>query len=108
MSILKGEATVNLLRKASLLKIANSHSICSFFPSQLFLNWTGNDASSGIYDYEVGLATTSAATVPDISGFESTNHHTFYKQYHPTLTEGTPFYILIKAIDKAGVEFVQV
>ena len=75
---------------------------------QLFLNWTGSDPHSGIHDYEVGLATSGSASVPDISGFQSTHHHAFYQQFHPSLTEGTSFYILIKAINKAGVEAVKV
>ena len=75
---------------------------------QLFLNWTGSDPHSGIHDYEVGLATSGSADVPDISGYQTTHHHAFYEQFHPTLTQGTPFYILVKAINKAGLETVQV
>ncbi|KAL8561571.1 hypothetical protein ACOMHN_024807 [Nucella lapillus] len=84
--------------------------LSSFYLSRdmhLFLNWTGSDASSGVFDYEVGLASTSAASVPDISPYQSTHHHPFYKQHHPTLTEGTPFYILVKATDKAGITDVE-
>nr|KAG5709290.1 hypothetical protein BaRGS_018042 [Batillaria attramentaria] len=74
---------------------------------QLYLNWTGSDTQSGIYDYEVGMATAADNSVsPDISGYTSTNHHSFYSVYHPALTEDSPFYILIRATNKAGVSSV--
>ncbi|KAK7500517.1 hypothetical protein BaRGS_00008092 [Batillaria attramentaria] len=73
----------------------------------LYLNWTGSDTQSGIYDYEVGMATAADNSVsPDISGYTSTNHHSFYSVYHPALTEDSPFYILIRATNKAGVSSV--
>ena len=76
---------------------------------QLFLNWTGSDPESGIYDYEVGLAsTTSEAEVADISEYTSTHHHSFYRNHHPTLAEESPFYILIRATNKAGLQAVKV
>ncbi|XP_076468275.1 uncharacterized protein LOC143299060 [Babylonia areolata] len=72
----------------------------------LFLNWSGSDVESGIHDYEVGLATTPDTEVADISTFTSTHQRSFYRQHHPGLQEGTPFFILLRATNRAGLRAV--
>ncbi|XP_046562882.1 uncharacterized protein LOC124271765 [Haliotis rubra] len=75
----------------------------------LFVNWTGSDSESGIYDYELGLMSDpSGETAPDILPYTSTHHHPQYQGYHPRLSEGQQFYIAIKAINKAGISTVRV
>ncbi|XP_025086756.1 uncharacterized protein LOC112559635 [Pomacea canaliculata] len=72
---------------------------------QLYMNWSAYDNESGIYDYAVGLASTkNYGDAPDISSFTSTHHHNFYQNNHPSLPVGAPFYIFIKAKNKAGNE----
>ncbi|XP_025085450.1 uncharacterized protein LOC112558911 [Pomacea canaliculata] len=68
---------------------------------QLYMNWSSYENESGIYDYEVGLASTkNYGDTPDISPFTST-HHNFYQNDNLSLPVGTPFYIFIK-VQKAG------
>ncbi|XP_046561789.1 uncharacterized protein LOC124270793 [Haliotis rubra] len=75
----------------------------------LFVNWTGSDSESGIYDYELGLMSDpSGEAAPDILPYTSTHHHPQYQGYHPRLSEGQQFYIAIKAINKAGISTVRV
>ncbi|XP_046557203.1 uncharacterized protein LOC124266453 [Haliotis rubra] len=75
----------------------------------LFVNWTGSDTESGIYDYELGLMSDpSGEAAPDILPYTSTHHHPQYQGYHPRLSEGQQFYIAIKAINKAGISTVRV
>ncbi|XP_046581223.1 uncharacterized protein LOC124288738 [Haliotis rubra] len=70
----------------------------------LFVNWTGSDTESGIYDYELGLMSDpSGEAAPDILPYTSTHHHPQYQGYHTRLSEGQQFYIAIKAINKAGI-----
>ncbi|XP_046557202.1 uncharacterized protein LOC124266452 [Haliotis rubra] len=70
----------------------------------LFVNWTGSDTESGIYDYELGMMSDpSGEAAPDILPYTSTHHHPQYQGYHPRLSEGQQFYIAIKAINKAGI-----
>lgn len=73
------------------------------------MNWTSDDPESGIHDYEVGLATTSDNTEnPDLSPYTSTDHRAFYRVLHPSLTEGAPFYIFIRATNRADVSSIMV
>ncbi|XP_048243311.1 uncharacterized protein LOC124141844 isoform X1 [Haliotis rufescens] len=75
----------------------------------LFVNWTGSDTESGIYDYELGLMSDpSGEAAPDILPYTSTHHHPQYQGYHPRLSEGQQFYIAIKAINKAGASTIRV
>ncbi|XP_067663316.1 uncharacterized protein [Haliotis asinina] len=75
----------------------------------LFVNWTGSDSQSGIYDYELGLMSDpSGEAAPDILPYTSTHHHPKYQGYNPHLSEGQQFYIAIKAINKAGILTVRV
>ncbi|XP_046543946.1 uncharacterized protein LOC124254113 [Haliotis rubra] len=75
----------------------------------LYVNWTGSDTDSGIYDYELGLTSDpSVETAPDILPYTSTHHHPQYQGFHPRLSEGQRFYIAIKAINKAGLKSIKV
>ncbi|ESO83749.1 hypothetical protein LOTGIDRAFT_168990 [Lottia gigantea] len=74
--------------------------------SHIYVNWTGIDVESGIYDYQFGLSS-ERDSIPDLLPFHSTNHHTWYRGYHPQLTDGTEFFIHIKATNKAGLETIQ-
>ncbi|ESO88602.1 hypothetical protein LOTGIDRAFT_234472 [Lottia gigantea] len=74
--------------------------------SHLYVNWTGIDVESGIYDYQFGLSS-ERDSIPDLLPFQSTNHHAWYRGYHPQLTDGTEFFIHIKANNKAGLETIQ-
>ncbi|XP_071084119.1 uncharacterized protein [Haliotis cracherodii] len=75
----------------------------------LFVNWTGSDTESGIYDYELGLMSDpSDEDAPDILPYTSTHHHPQYQGYHPRLSEGQEFYIAIKAINKAALTTIKI
>ncbi|ESO88609.1 hypothetical protein LOTGIDRAFT_165393 [Lottia gigantea] len=74
--------------------------------SHIYVNWTGLDVESGIYDYQFGLSS-ERDSIPDLLPFHSTNHHAWYRGYHPQLTDGTEFFIQIKATNKAGLETIQ-
>ncbi|ESO94429.1 hypothetical protein LOTGIDRAFT_175429, partial [Lottia gigantea] len=74
--------------------------------SHIYVNWTGIDVESGIYDYQFGLSS-ERDSIPDLLPFHSTNHHAWYRGYHPQLTDGTEFFIHIKATNKAGLETIQ-
>lgn len=77
--------------------------------SKLYMNWTGEDPESRIYDYEVGLATSPENyEVPDLSHYTSTHHHNAYRAFHPQVREGVPFYIFIRATNNAGVSAIKV
>ncbi|XP_070572151.1 uncharacterized protein [Ptychodera flava] len=72
--------------------------------NHLSLRWIGEDAESGIFDYEVGLSSASSGLDPDILPFTSTNAHADYLNYHPNLGEGDEFYVIIKATNRARFE----
>ncbi|XP_070573766.1 uncharacterized protein [Ptychodera flava] len=77
--------------------------------NHLTLNWHGEDAESGIFDYEVGLSSAPSGLIPDILPFTSTKSHPTFLTYHPNLGEGVEFYVVIKAINRAELvanEFV--
>ncbi|XP_055958832.1 uncharacterized protein LOC126829498 [Patella vulgata] len=79
--------------------------------SHIYVNWTaqGSLQNIGIYDYEFGLASSrSSVSAPDLLPFTSTHHHSWYQGYHPQLSDGTEFYISIKATNKAGKETIRV
>ncbi|XP_070571537.1 uncharacterized protein [Ptychodera flava] len=75
--------------------------------NHIFLTWEGNDADSGIFDYEVGIGKTSAGLDPDIVPFTSTKGHQEFQTYHPNLGEGVEFYISIKATNRAGLAKIE-
>lgn len=73
---------------------------------QITMTWSSDNVS--VHDYEVGLASTSNNSAPDIMGFRSTKQHRKIHIMHTDLPEGTPFFIVIKSISKANVEGLQV
>lgn len=73
---------------------------------QITMTWSSDNVS--VHDYEVGLASTSNDSAPNIMGFRSTKQHRRIHIMHTDLPEGTPFYIVIKSISKANVEGLQV
>ncbi|XP_071088930.1 uncharacterized protein [Haliotis cracherodii] len=85
------------------LSVTFIKSLCVYKEHHLFVNWTGSDTESGIYDYELGLMSDpSGEESPDILPYTSTHHHPQYQGYHPRLSEGQQFYIAVKAINNAG------
>ena len=67
------------------------------------MNWTGTDPQSGIYDYEIGFASSKdGADSPDILSFTSTHHHAHVQLFREDINTGTEFFVVIKAINKAG------
>ncbi|KAK3103765.1 hypothetical protein FSP39_021725 [Pinctada imbricata] len=75
--------------------------------SRLHMSWEPVIAVGGIHDYEVGLATTSGSSSPDILAFRSTKQHAHIDIHHADIPDGTMFYVIIKSISKASVENIQ-
>lgn len=75
--------------------------------SQLELDWTAIDSESGIYDNEVGIAS-ELSDLPDLMPFTSTHGHHHFLTYHPSLDDSETFKILVKSINKAGTETIEV
>ncbi|XP_070573771.1 uncharacterized protein [Ptychodera flava] len=73
------------------------------YRQELSFKWQGEDAESGIYDYEVGLSSVPSGLIPDILPFTSTKSNPAFLTYHPNLGEGVEFYVVIKAINRAGL-----
>ncbi|XP_070570802.1 uncharacterized protein [Ptychodera flava] len=65
------------------------------------LSWNGKDDESGIFDYEIGLSSSSSDADPDIMPLTSTHSHQDFLTYHPNLAEGVQFYVVVKAINRA-------
>lgn len=72
------------------------------------ITWTEVEGASGIHDYEVGLSTNADSEAPDRLPFTSTKQHSHFRIPHPNVPQGTEFYVIIKAISRAGVESVTV
>ncbi|CAH1794767.1 unnamed protein product [Owenia fusiformis] len=68
---------------------------------QLSLTWIGMDNESYIFDYEIGLSSTPSSMKPDVMPFHSTNQRASWRLYHPAISEGQLFYILVKATNRA-------
>ena len=71
-----------------------------YFVIQIVINWKGGDEESMISDYEIGLSSDPNNEIPDIHSY-STQGHQHYNIYHPELTQGMTFYLMIVAINKA-------
>ncbi|XP_041351012.1 uncharacterized protein LOC121369995 [Gigantopelta aegis] len=70
---------------------------------KLHMNWTGSDPQSGIYDYEIGFASSKdGAASPDLMSFTSTHHHDHAQLFHDNVNAGREFFVVINAINKAG------
>lgn len=57
--------------------------------------------ASGIYDYEIGLASTRSAT-PDKMTFTSSHKHQHVRIHYPNIWNGDEFYILVKTTAKSS------
>ena len=71
------------------------------------MTWTGTDTESTVHDYMVALSSTDTPH-GDIMPFKSSHGHDYFKTYHPNLVDFQEFYVSVKAINKAGLEAVQV
>ena len=77
------------------------------FSFQLELTWHGSDSESSIHDYSVALSFTYSGE-GDIMPYKSTHESSYFITYHPNLLDMQKFYIMIKAVNKAGLETIQV
>ena len=57
--------------------------------------------ASGIYDYEVGLASTKSTT-PDKMTFTSSHKHQHTRIHYPNIWNGDEFYIVVKTTAKSS------
>jgi hypothetical protein len=63
------------------------------------------DPESQIHGVEIGLASTKSHSIaPDILSYGPTRRKQSDKQLHSTIDSGIPFFIMIKATSKAGLE----
>ncbi|XP_035661568.1 uncharacterized protein LOC118405866 [Branchiostoma floridae] len=70
--------------------------------------WHGED-DGGIYDYFVGLSSTSSGTSsPDIMAFTSTTSIPELRFSHPRISQNSLFHLVIKAEDRAGLSTTKV
>ncbi|XP_063415906.1 uncharacterized protein LOC134697555 [Mytilus trossulus] len=72
--------------------------------SLMEISWEPVDIPAKVYDYELGLSSTSGSAAPDIMAFESTKQHAHHRVVHTNIPDGTQFYIIIKTISKSNVE----
>ncbi|XP_078701246.1 uncharacterized protein LOC144927586 [Branchiostoma floridae x Branchiostoma belcheri] len=72
----------------------------------LFVSWIGED-ESGIYDFSVGLSSTSSTSSPDIMPFTSTTGIPELRFSHPRLSQNSQFHLVIKAENSAGLTTVK-
>ena len=102
-------STSNISRSSSMTGTG-----CPFGPSSLYfythinrylsVSWKGSDNGSGIHDYKVGMGRTPSEDPPTVLNFRSTNGIPYYSQRIASLTEGLEYFVIIEAIDKAGVK----
>ncbi|XP_038050780.1 uncharacterized protein LOC119723938 isoform X2 [Patiria miniata] len=64
----------------------------------LTISWSGEDAESSIYDYEVGY---SSSRVIDFFTSMSTSGHDHFVLHHPHFSHGSVLYLTVLAINKA-------
>ncbi|XP_038071216.1 uncharacterized protein LOC119740085 [Patiria miniata] len=81
-----------------------------FLPTHkhLTISWTGVDPESSIYDYEIGLSSDPSNPTPDLVTFRSTSGHDHFVMYHPHISQGNVFYLVLKAVNKAQASTVKV
>ncbi|XP_019614830.1 PREDICTED: uncharacterized protein LOC109462712 [Branchiostoma belcheri] len=72
----------------------------------LFVSWIGED-ESGIYDFSVGLSSTSSTSSPDIMPFTSTTGIPELRFSHPRISQNSQFHLVIKAENSAGLTTVK-
>ncbi|XP_038062737.1 uncharacterized protein LOC119733220 [Patiria miniata] len=75
----------------------------------LTISWTGGiDTESSIYDYEIGLSSDPSNPTPDLVTFMSTSGHDHFLMYHPHISQGAVFFLVLKAINKAQLSTFKV
>ncbi|XP_071123173.1 uncharacterized protein [Mytilus edulis] len=72
--------------------------------SMMEISWIPVLVPGQIYDYEVGLSSTSGSSAPDLLAFQSTKQHAHYLIRHSNIPDGTRFFIVIKTISKSNKE----
>ncbi|XP_078621331.1 uncharacterized protein LOC144887808 [Branchiostoma floridae x Branchiostoma japonicum] len=78
------------------------------FDRNLRVAWHGED-DGGIYDYFVGLSSTSSGTSsPDIMAFTSTTSIPELRFSHPHISQNSLFHLIIKAEDRTGLSTTKV
>ena len=76
---------------------------------QLYAYWSGQDAESGIGTYEVGLSTAKDTLVPDLVPFTPSHAgKPFVSLHHPNIKEGSKFYFVLRATNKAQLQKTKV
>ncbi|XP_022103276.1 uncharacterized protein LOC110986013 isoform X2 [Acanthaster planci] len=65
------------------------------------ISWTGEDAESSIFDYKIGLSSDPSNPAPDLVTFTSTSGHNHFMMYHPDISQGAVFHLVLKAVNKA-------
>ncbi|XP_038050540.1 uncharacterized protein LOC119723761 [Patiria miniata] len=80
-----------------------------FLPTDkhITISWTGEDAESSIYDYEIGLSTDPSSLTPDLVTFRSTSGQDHFMMYHPHISHGSVFYLVLKAVNKAQLSTIK-
>ncbi|XP_038057739.1 uncharacterized protein LOC119729229 [Patiria miniata] len=75
----------------------------SFLPTDkhVTISWTGGDTESAMYNYEIGLSSDPSNPTPDLVTFMSTSGHDHFVMYHPHISQGAVFFLVLKAINKA-------
>ena len=71
------------------------------------MTWEGTDKESTVHDYTIALSSTDAAQ-GDIMPYKNSHGQQHFITYHPNLVDFQDFYISVKAINKAGLDSVQV
>ncbi|XP_071798435.1 uncharacterized protein [Asterias amurensis] len=74
-----------------------------FLPTHnhIILSWSGSDAESSIFDYEIGLSSNPSSLTPDLVTFMSASGHNRFVMYHPHISQGRVFFLVVKAVNKA-------
>ena len=72
------------------------------------MTWNNGIDEDLIYNYEIGLSSTTRNRAPDIYAFSSSKHHKHCQLRNPNLVDGREFYVVIKTIGQSGMRGYQV
>ena len=72
------------------------------------MTWNNGIDEDLIYNYEIGLSSTTRNRAPDIYAFSSSKHHKHCQLRNPNLVDGKEFYVVIKTIGQSGMRGYQV
>ena len=75
---------------------------------QVTISWTGKDKESSIFDYEIGLSSDPSNPTPDLVTFMSSSGHDHFVMYHPHISQGSVFHLVVKAVNKAQLSTTKV